>query len=97
MCRLLGFIQGKKKLKSGVDIPKSKMSAFLFEEFQIVPGIMESTATENVAQENQTQFDDDAATGIVDLRKVRDQYDIFQNSFKGKYKTYAGHRHDKCN
>ena len=45
---------------------------------------MESTSMDKGLQENQTHPDDDAATCIVDLRKVRDQYDIFKNSFKGK-------------
>ena len=54
------------------------------EQSQLVPIIMEITARDNGLNKNQTHFDDDAATCIVDLRKVQDQYDIFQNSFKGK-------------
>merc|ERR1712072_1532336 len=55
---------------------------------------MESTPTDEGFQEEPNQSDDDASTAIVDLRKVGDQYDLFQNSFKGKVQPFYA---VKCN
>ena len=55
------------------------------EDFYDVQNIMMNVATDESLVSCQIQANEDVATCIVDLQKVRDQHEIWQNAFKGKY------------